>query len=302
MKKRIIALIFAFTLTAGIMPLDVYAADSPSKWAAEIVNVAIEGNLVPQSLQSNYTQALKRAEFCALAVTLYEKVTGREITERATFDDTKDVNVEKAAALGVVIGMGNKLFMPDDKLTREQAATMLVRLADLVGSPLSGYELNHKYFSDEASISDWAVESVNMVQEASIMVGVGGDKFAPKAPYTREQGIITIMRLYSDSHGNFYAGTKSIIDFVQEFGALLKEVDLMTPEIAPGRAGSSPWPDRIEVSGLEKLSRNEFVINGTVIWITSTEIESGGAVFTQSIVLNVRKDEASWIISDIVIK
>lgn len=55
----------------------------------------------------------------------YERFTGEEITERKTFDDTNDVNVEKMAAVGVVDGVGNNRFTPDELLTREQAAVML---------------------------------------------------------------------------------------------------------------------------------------------------------------------------------
>ena len=113
------------------------APDVPSSWATEQVNTAIAANLVPQSLQSKYTQATTRAEFCALAVALYENVKG-EITERKTFTDTSDINVQKMAAVGVVSGTdtARNLFTPDANLTREQSATMLARLADAIGKPL----------------------------------------------------------------------------------------------------------------------------------------------------------------------
>jgi hypothetical protein len=95
------------------------------------VNAAIAANLVPQNLQSKYSQATTRAEFCALAVALYENVTGKTITDRKTFDDTSDINVEKAGAIGVVSGMGNNKFSPNNLLTREQAATILSAVARL---------------------------------------------------------------------------------------------------------------------------------------------------------------------------
>ena len=171
----------------------VEGTEQPSSWAVEQVNAAIAANLVPTSLQSKYTQATTRAEFCALAVALYENVTGKTITERKTFDDTKDVNVEKMAAVGVVSGVGDNKFAPDDKLTREQAAVMLARLADAIGKPLTASAAT---FSDNAYISSWAIAEVGQIQAAGIMGGVGNNTFAPKDPYTREQSIITIMRLY----------------------------------------------------------------------------------------------------------
>ena len=165
----------------------------PSSWAEVQVTTAINAELVPQALQSSYIQAITRAEFCALAVALYEKVTGKEIVDRNTFDDTKDTNVEKAAAIGVVSGVGNNKFDPGTKLTREQAASMLYRLADAVGKPLLKQAAS---FADNGELSSWAAESVGQIQAAGIMDGVGDNTFAPKEPYTREQSIITILRLF----------------------------------------------------------------------------------------------------------
>ena len=167
--------------------------DFPSSWALERIIEAIHAELVPRPLQSQFTQATTRAEFCTLAVTLYENMTGKAITDRTSFDDTTDENVEKAAAIGIVSGVGNNKFDPNAQLTREQAATMLSRLADAIGKPLSKQAAT---FADNDSISSWANESVGQVQAIGIMGGIGNNTFAPQAPYTREQSIITIMRLY----------------------------------------------------------------------------------------------------------
>lgn len=169
------------------------AADRPSPWAQAQVDAAIAANIVPAALQGQYTQATTRAEFCALAVALYETVKGAEITGRQTFNDTVDVNVEKAAAIGVVSGVGGGSFAPGNKLTREQAATMLSRLAAAVGKPLAPQAPT---FADNAAISSWAFDAVGQVQSAGIMDGVGGNTFAPADDYTREQSILTMNRLY----------------------------------------------------------------------------------------------------------
>ena len=169
------------------------AGDTPSSWAVENVNTAVEAGIVPDTLQSAYTQATTRAEFCALAVELYETVMGTEITERATFSDTTDVNVEKMAGLGVVNGVGDGKFDPSASLTREEAATMLSRLANVMEKPLTAGTAS---FADNASISSWASEAVGQVQASGIMNGIEGNQFAPSDPYTREQSIVTMLRLY----------------------------------------------------------------------------------------------------------
>lgn len=167
--------------------------DTASSWARGFINEAYATGLIPDALQSEYTQATTRAEFCALAVALYETATGTVITERNTFGDTTDINVEKMAGLGVVDGVGNNMFSPDSALTREQAATMISRLADAIGTPLSGQAAT---FSDNADVASWAIVAVGQMQSTGIMGGMGNNTFAPKSDYTREQSITTMLRLF----------------------------------------------------------------------------------------------------------
>ena len=166
--------------------------ENPSSWAVDAVNAAIAAKLVPAHLQSQYTQSTTRAEFCALAVALYENAKG-EIAARNAFADTDDVNVEKAAAIGVVNGVGGGKFSPDATLTREQAATMLARLANAINKPLESYSAS---FADNKSASDWAMDAIGQMQASGVMGGIGGNRFDPKGEYTREQSIITIWRLF----------------------------------------------------------------------------------------------------------
>ena len=145
-----------------------------------------------QNLQSRYTQATTRAEFTALAVALYEHMRG-EITGRVAFVDTNDPNVEKMAYIGIVAGVGNNRFDPDANLTREQTAVMLARLAHALNHPLPA---EAPAFADADLISAWARDGVSQMRAAGIMGGVGNNRFDPQGPYTREQSIITIWRLY----------------------------------------------------------------------------------------------------------
>ena len=149
---------------------------------------------MPSTLLSDYTQPITRAEFCALGVALYETTTGKEITERKTFSDTSDINVQKMGALGIVNGVGNERFEPSGTLTREAAATILARLALAAGKPLPEQSTT---FADKGKISSWAIKEVGQVQAAGIMNGIGENQFVPTGQYTREQSIITILRLFN---------------------------------------------------------------------------------------------------------
>ena len=178
------------TPTTPVQP-PVEPSDELPAWAEGQVKGAISQGLVPQELQGGYNLVTTRAQFCALAVRLYESVKG-EITGRETFTDTDDVNVQKMAALGVVSGVGGGAFIPDGPLTREQAATILARLSNAMGKPLSG---GSHPFTD--GVASWADAAVGQVYQAGIMNGTGNTTFSPQGEYTRMQSIVTIMRLYA---------------------------------------------------------------------------------------------------------
>jgi len=191
--KKFKAFALALIMCVALTPSAIFAADTPSSWAANEVDEAKKAGIVPQSLQSDYTANITRAEFCALAAAMYESHTGEVIKGRVKFDDTNDENVEKMAYLKVVTGVGNNNFNPNGLLTREQSAVMLARLMEaILGHAIPKYSAT---FTDSKEISDWAIESVGKAQKEEIMGGVGGDRFAPKDPYTREQSIMTVLRV-----------------------------------------------------------------------------------------------------------
>ncbi len=165
---------------------------TPSSWAAEQVNAAIEAGIVPVSLQNKYSTPITRAEFCALATAFYEKTTGSVIAERSQFHDTSDINVEKMAGLGVVSGVGGGNFAPNDSLTREMAAVILANLSEALNVSLPE---SAPAYADNSSISSWAGSQVGKMQQSKIMSGVSNNCFAPQDLYTREQSIATIMRM-----------------------------------------------------------------------------------------------------------
>ena len=171
----------------------------PSAWAAYGVGEAAGLSLVPSYLLSNFLQPVTRTEFCALAVRLYENVTSRQIAfDFVEVIGSSDINVRKAAAIGVLNGVavdseGAIVFNPDMQFTREQAAVMIDRLATAIGRPLPAHA---PAFADNGSISPWARTEAGRVQAAGIMNGVGNNLFAPLDMYTREQSIVSLLRLY----------------------------------------------------------------------------------------------------------
>jgi len=182
-----LAILVAFATFPAVSVSAALNLASASSWAQEYISDAVERGIVPTTLQQRYTQGITRVEFSALAVALYETVTGRVITERASFNDTTDLNVQKMGGLEVVTGVGGGNFNPNGNITREQAAIIIVRLANAAGRPLPPSTSN---FVDNAMIESWARDAAGQVQATGIMTGSGGN-FNPKGTLTIHKGITT---------------------------------------------------------------------------------------------------------------
>ncbi len=202
--------------------MPVISWSNASQWALGELQKACDHGLFPNKLQNtDLTRPITRAEFAAVAVKLYEALSGKT-TQPApsnTFSDTKDVDVLKAYALDIVAGVGNNRFAPDEHVNREQAAAMLTRVYKKLnweGWTLAGdntykaHSLDNSGvapFADDSNISDWAKPSVYFMAKYEIIKGLGGNKFAPKnttdaeiaagyANATREQALLISSRTF----------------------------------------------------------------------------------------------------------
>lgn len=71
------------------------------------------------------------------------------------------------------------------------------------------------------------------------------------------------------------------------------------PSAAPGRAVSSPWPDRIEARHTRRIRAGVYEVVGDVVYVTSAEIGRGGAAYRDRVVLTVvRGEDGRWRIAD----
>lgn len=174
-----------------------------SAWSREPINGAIQEELVDDndvalklSTSAALSAPITREEFCHLACRTYEKLRGEVSEEQYAemdFSDCHNVEVRKMAALDVVRGVGGGRFEPDGLLTREQAATMLSRLALALGKP---FDQAQPTFSDNGDVSAWAMEAVGQMQRSGVMNGTGNNNFTPQGSYSWEQSVVTIYRLY----------------------------------------------------------------------------------------------------------
>lgn len=206
--KRTIAAI----LSAAMLVTAAAAAEAPSSWAKSAVDTARNAGIVPEQVDQAYTQSITRADFCALAAAVYrtwEKSGNVKSVEKTavSFSDTKDEDVLLCASLGVVNGVGNGKFAPQQQLTRQQAASILHRLGNLrKNAQDSVKERMPHVFADGADIQAWARSDVYWAYNSGVMNGVSGNRFAPNNSYTHEQSIATMLRLYDTKYAEVPSG------------------------------------------------------------------------------------------------
>lgn len=96
--------------------------------------------------------------------------------------------IEKAASNGIITGFGN-LFMPNNNITREDAAVIIYRL---IGKKLS---LDKKTsFADDDTVSDYAKDAVSILAGHRVINGMGNGSFEPKSTLTRAQAAVLIKK------------------------------------------------------------------------------------------------------------
>jgi len=112
-----------------------------SSWAEQEVREAAEFDLIPPELLSNFQANITRHEFSKTVVRMLMAKTETlenqdEFIERFNinlndepFADTSERYIKMAFALGIVNGVGDNRFAPDNPITRQEAAAMLSRAA-----------------------------------------------------------------------------------------------------------------------------------------------------------------------------
>lgn len=102
-----------------------------------------------------------------------------------------------AVQRGLIGGYEDGTFRPDEPVTREAAAAILVRalpeaaLRDGAGPLPPGPET----FTDAGDISAWAAESVALAVRYGLITGFADGTFRPQDPTTRAQAAVLIARL-----------------------------------------------------------------------------------------------------------
>ncbi|ABO51593.1 Ig family protein [Desulforamulus reducens MI-1] len=139
---------------------------------------------------------ITRAQFAAFLVRILDVP---QSNTALNFTDVKAgdwyyVPLAAAYQAGLVKGVTADKIAPNENITREQMAVMLVRAMEEKGKTIpSSLELT---FSDKGMVSPWAVAGVSQSAQLSLIGGYPNGTFQPRANATRAQAIVMLHRLY----------------------------------------------------------------------------------------------------------
>ncbi len=136
----------------------------------------------------------------AMLVTILYRVEGSpEVSAESKFTDVKGSDwygapIVWASENGIVNGVSETEFAPNNNITREQIAAIIYRYASAKGYDVTQGGMAVREFEDYETISGWAREAMQWAVNAKLISGTTATTVAPLENATRAQAATIIMR------------------------------------------------------------------------------------------------------------
>jgi hypothetical protein len=215
MKKAIMIFMMILTLSYPVFS----ETDQPDTWAIEGINqLKFLGHFRDQTFQ-DYKEDITRGDFIYIAVRLYEVLSDDEVVidQSISFVDTKDEYALKGATIGLSNGIGDGKFGPNEILTREQLATLMVKVIDLLQIEMR--DSSNELFNDDELISSWAKESIYKAKSNNIISGVGNNLVDPQGLASVQMSLVITNKILNEKNGGTAineAGQEVVINIYQK--------------------------------------------------------------------------------------
>ena len=169
-------------------------------WAEEAIIRLYENGIISKDPNHRFRPGdqITRAEFATLII----KAIG--VQDQGGASDFSDVQpadwyydaVRIASGCGIIKGVADGRFAPEENIKRQDMAVMLTRALEYLN--IAPPEKNPPLMFEDASMIDsYAADSVAVMQQAGIINGMGDGRFAPQANATRAEAAKMIDALYT---------------------------------------------------------------------------------------------------------
>ena len=212
MKKRILSLALSIamciSMMSGFAPLanaeTLFGDISNDEWYYGAVTYAYENDLMVGFPDNNFYphRQLTRAEFVTVLGNMHgidrrKYGYNESIFVDVDLDSWYVSSVEWAVQEGIVNGYPDGTFRASTPVTREEMATLISRYVNLVGIILTDQNTAVSSFKDNSKISNWAVDSIELMRKSGIIQGFDDGNFNPQNGTRRAEAAILFMRLNS---------------------------------------------------------------------------------------------------------
>lgn len=172
---------------AGISP---GFKDISGHWAEKQINELIAAEVIKGYQDGTFKpdNKISRAEFATILVKAFKLApeNGKVFSDCASHW-AKD-SISTAAANGIISGYNDSKFGPDDMITREQMAVMIVRAKKLT------LEKGEKQFADADKFSPYAEQAIATAAKNGLISGYPDNTFRPQGETTRAEAAVLVAK------------------------------------------------------------------------------------------------------------
>ncbi len=272
-------IVIVFTIVLSSIPVanaDSLLSDIEGHWVQNEIENIINKGVIKGYPDGTFKpdNNITRAEFTSLLVRAFNLEPGPGKVFIDTSDHWAEEAVKTANYHGLVNGYNYTLFGPDDFITREQMAVMIIGVIKVKPSNKNKIftENKNKIFTDSARISVWAKEKATKAAEIGLIVGYPNGKFRPKAGVTRAEATAVLTR----GIGYMDRETAAIFDTAGIYG-LEDDIEIIRTDAVINADGTIL--QNIVVEGdltiSEKVDNGDIILNNVKVMGT-TFIRGGG--------------------------
>lgn len=171
---RVLCTLLSTALAVSCLP-HASALTGISPWAKSDVLAAGTAGLAPDKFASlDARTPISRAEFCAVALKLYEAERKTKIprTKEVHFQDCKDPDVNTAYEMKLVSGRDKKSFAPNEPVSRQDLCVILENVRTRCEVDKPKITVSAKSFPDGGDLRPYAVAATEIMLSSGIIKGV----------------------------------------------------------------------------------------------------------------------------------
>lgn len=173
-----------------------------SSWAEESVRAMDKLGLIPNEVKATpMNGSITRLNLCKVIMRTYKLMIGVTDSDLGTpddpFSDTDDIDVLNAYRLGIVNGVGNGNFAPNDPITRQDFFKMSVNFLNAIGYPYTDEETTDlSQFKDAEEIAEYALGATRLLVGIGVVSGTTDKRLNPRDEIVCQEALCIFYRIY----------------------------------------------------------------------------------------------------------